>query len=228
MNDFARTTVAAASEEAAGQTRLVVADPCRLVERHVRPGQYCHLRVPGGRSAFFALLSTPAERELAFLVKAAGTAGTEIAGLRPGDAIEVTPPEGPGFDIDAAGGRDVVFVATGTGIAPIRAVIEEVLARRTDFGTLTLYYGVRDARFVALASDLERWRRAGIDVRVTFSRAEEPGDGTRGYVQELIVADRPDMGNAAVFAAGQEALLEDLAESVAALGGTRDWILHNI
>lgn len=228
MPELVRTTVAAVSAEAADQLRLLVVDPDRFVDRHTRPGQYCHLRVPGGVSAFYALLSTPAERELAFLVKAAGFPGSELAALGPGDAVEVSPPEGPGFDVDAARGRDVVFVATGTGIAPVRAVIEDVLRRREAFGTLTLYYGVRDVSFIALAEDLERWREAGVEVRITFSREGSTEEGPRGYVQELILADRPDLGNAALFAAGQAALLEDLAASVTDLGGTRDWILQNI
>lgn len=228
MPELVRTTVAAVSPEAADQLRLLVVDPDRFVDGHTRPGQYCHMRVPGGPSAFYALLSTPAEQELAFLVKAAGSPGTEIAALRPGDALELSPPEGPGFDVDAAQGRDVVFVATGTGIAPVRAVIEDVLRRRDAFGALTLYYGVRGPPFIALSQHLERWRAAGVEVRVTFSQDAPREEGARGYVQELILADRPDLGNAALFAAGQEALLEDLAASVAHLGGTRDWILQNI
>lgn len=228
MVELTRTKVASAADEAAEQRRLVLLDPGGLTERHVRPGQYCHLRVPGGTAAFYALMSTPAERELAFLIKSAGEPGAQLAALGPGDPVEVGPPHGPGFDVDAAKGRDVLFVATGTGIAPIRAVIEEVLTHPDEFGALSLYYGVRDASFLALAADLERWRRAGIDVRICYSRAEAPEQGSSGYVQELIVADRPDMGNAAVFAAGQDALLEDLARSMAGLGGTRDWILNNI
>jgi len=228
MTGFVRTTVLDAAEEAAEQTRLVLRDPERFLDLHARPGQYCHLRLPGRPSSFYALYTTPAERQLAFLVKAAGEPGAELAALRPGDVLEVTPPEGPGFDVQAAKGRDVVFVATGTGIAPMRAVVASVLAQRAEFGTLSLYYGVRDASFVAFARDLEAFRAAGVDVRVSYSRAAEDDDGARGYVQELIVADRPDLGNAAMFAAGQEALLEELAHSVTGLGGTRDWILHNL
>lgn len=224
-----RTTVAEALLEAAEQVRLVLVDPAGFLDRHVRPGQYCHLRVPGGEPSFYALLTTPSERSLAFLVKAAGDPGAQIAALRSGDAVEVSAPEGPGFDVEAAKGRDVVFIATGTGIAPIRAVIERVLADRSAYGALSLYYGVRDRAFVAFSSDLGRWRAAGIEVRLSYSRADAASelDG-RGYVQELIVADRPDLGNAALFAAGQQALLEALAHSIDDLGGTRDWILHNL
>lgn len=229
MTAFTRTTVQSATEEAAEQIRIVLADPGNFVDAHERPGQYCHLRVPDGEPSFYALLSTPGERTLAFLVKAAGEPGAGIAALRAGDVIEASAPEGPGFDVDAAKGRDVVFVATGTGIAPIRAVIEVVLASRRAFGTLSLYYGVRDASFVAFASDISRWTDAGLDVRITHSRREDAtAEGARGYVQELILKDRPDLGNAALFAAGQEELLEELARSVGSLGGTRDWILHNL
>lgn len=206
----------------------MLVDPGRFVDRHARPGQYCHLRVPGGEPSFYALLTTPAERSLAFLVKAAGGPGARIAALRPGDPVEVSPPEGRGFDVSAAKGRDVVFIATGTGIAPIRAVVEQVLASRMEFGALSLYYGVRDTSFVAFSGDIARWREAGIEVRLSLSRVEAPEPDGRGYVQELIVADRPDLGNAALFAAGQEELLEALARSIHDLGGTRDWILHNL
>jgi ferredoxin-NADP reductase len=64
MQGFTRTTVESVTDEAAEQVRIVLADPSGLVDAHERPGQYCHLRVPGGEPSFYALLSTPAERML--------------------------------------------------------------------------------------------------------------------------------------------------------------------
>ena len=229
MPDFLRTRVRFAKVEAADQTRLVLDDPDALLAAHTRPGQYCHLRLPGRDDAFFALSSTPEERSLAFLIKAAEGPGEELAALSAGDEVELSAPTGPGFDVSAAQARDVVFVATGTGIAPIRAVVESILADRERYGRLILYYGVRNASYVAFEDDLARWRDAGVSVRVHFSQPDPlVEDGAQGYVQEMLIADRPDMANAALFAAGQEELLHDLAESMADLGGTRDWILKNI
>lgn len=231
MPEFQRTRVIHAQPEAAEQTRLVLEDPDALLDMHVRPGQYCHLRLPGGEDAFFALASTPEERSLTFLIKAAVGPGAQLVALTEGDPVELSPPTGPGFNVEAAEGRDLIFVATGTGIAPIRAVVETVLGRRHDFGDLVLYYGVRNAGYVAFEDALSRWREAGVAVRIHYSRPDAVDEGSGpgpGYVQEMIVADRPNMANAAVFAAGQEELLHDLAHSIADLGGTRDWILKNV
>ncbi len=224
--EFVSTRVLAAEPAGEAQVRLEVAAPPGFLDAHVRPGQYCELRVPGGEAAPYALANTPDERALVFIVKAGGDPGADIARLRVGEAVEVAVPSGPGFELGRAEGLDVAFVATGTGIAPIRAALDAVLARREVFGALSLYYGVRDDRFIALAHDLQRWRDAGVRVRVHHSR--RGGVRESGYVQDMIEDDAPDPRLTYFVVAGHVELVAALVRYVTARGVGRERVIENL
>jgi len=180
----------------ARQTRLVLDPPEGFLEAHARAGMYCALGLPGGESAPYALMSTPAEGKLAFLVGDAGEPGKSLSSLAVGDEIAVDRPAGPGFDLDACRGRDVSFVATGTGIAPIRAALTVALEGGLGLGKLRLYYGLRNRRYIAVDDELPRWIEAGVVVRFHFSESED------GYVQDVVIGDQPDPTATAFVVAG--------------------------
>jgi ferredoxin-NADP reductase len=219
---FFTSRVLAAEPAGEGQVLLTVDAPPGYLDAHARAGQWCELRVPGAVAAPYALYSTPAERCLVFLVR---LAGAPIAEVTVGDTLEIARPEGPGFDLARAEGRDVVFLATGTGIAPIRAAIETVLARRASYGALSLYYGVRDDRFVAVPDDLARWREAGVTVRVHASR---PGtEAAARYVQHLVEEDAPDPTRTAFVAAGHPELVPALERYATSRGASESAVIDN-
>ncbi len=221
------TTVRENAPAGTDQVRLVLDPPAGFLDAYVRPGQYCELGLPGGKRAQYALLSAPHERMLAFLVKATSEPGMSLTQLGESAAVEVTPPSGRGFDLDDASGKNLVFVATGTGIAPIRAAIETALRRRGDYGAMTLYYGVRDDRFVSVVRALARWERAGVTIRVHHSRptdAREPGV----YVQHLVAEDAPDPARTRFVVAGQTALVDAVVAYVIELGGDARGVLQNV
>ncbi len=202
----------------AGQVRLVLEPPEGYLDAHDRAGQYCELRVPGGESAPFALMSTPAERTLSFLVGDRSEPGTSIAALRPGEALEVGMPSGPGFDLDACLGRDVTFVATGTGIAPVRAALTLARERAAELGRIRLYYGLRNRRFVAIDDELPAWVEGGVVVRFHFSESEE------GYVQDVVIADQPDPEHTAFITAGHP----EVGEALRAYAGSTGVVIENL
>jgi CDP-4-dehydro-6-deoxyglucose reductase len=220
------TTIREKEPAGADQVRLVLDAPPGFLDAYVRPGQYAELGTKGGERAPYALLSAPHERLLAFLVKTTSEPGATLAHLAVGDLVDVTAPSGPGFDLDAACGKDLVFVATGTGIAPIRAAIETALRRRGDFGALALYYGVRDDRFVSVARALRRWELAGVALRVHHSR---PADArsTDVYVQHLVAEDAPDPARARFVVAGHDALVDAIVAYVVGHGGQARDVLRN-
>jgi CDP-4-dehydro-6-deoxyglucose reductase len=212
------TRVREATLVGAGQTRLVVEPPPGFLEAHQRAGQYCELRIPEGEAAPFALMSTPAERELAFLVGDRNEPGKSIAALSAGDPIEIGAPGGPGFDLEPCAGRDVIFVATGTGIAPIRAALRVALEGSTDLGRLRLYYGLRNRRFVAVDDELPGWIEAGVTVRFHFSESEE------GYVQDVVIADQPDPKRTAFVTAGHP----EVGDALRAWAGNTGVVVENL
>lgn len=212
------TRVRESSLLGARQVRLVLDPPEGHLDAHVRAGQYCELALPGGDGAPFALMSTPAERTLAFLVGDRNEPGKSISALSVGDEIEVGPPMGPGFDLEACLGRDVTFVATGTGIAPVRAALTQALTRADDLGRIRLYYGLRNRRFIAIDDELPAWIEAGVVVRFHFSESED------GYVQDVVMADRPDPTRTAFVSAGHA----EVGVALRAYAGTTGVVVENL
>ena len=107
------------------------------------PGQVAILKVPNESPAYFAFASAPEDRELEVLVKKKIGASNIIFDMREGETIELTGIAGHGFALDAQKGKDLVFVAMGTGVAPLRSALRHVLRRKTDFGQLVVLYGAR-------------------------------------------------------------------------------------
>ncbi len=230
LTALAPATLLRSRRAATGQAFVEVIPPAEFGNAYEQPGQFCKIRV-AGMEGIFAMFSAPGEPGARFLVRVGnpdgGEAADALAASEDRTPIEMTLPAGEGFELERAAGRDLYFVATGTGIAPIRAALEWVLMRRERYGILSLDHGVRTGDHVAVGEDIERWRRAGVEVRVHFS---SPTDGgVRGTtVQDALRARRPDLRNAAVVAVGQPAMLESLLEEVVLLGGDPELFLKNI
>ncbi len=199
-----KTKVLEAMPLGEGQTRLVLEDTGGYLASHVQPGQYCMLGMAKGPASPFALMSTPNEASLSFLIRDQGEPGQSLAAAQPGDEVEVGSPQGPGFDLAACAGRDVVLVATGTGIAPIRAALTSMLQDRGTYGAISLYYGLRNRSHSAVEEELPAWIEAGISVRLHFS------DTCEGYVQDRVTAELADPSTRAYVVAGHRGVADAL------------------
>jgi len=189
---------------------------------HTRPGQVVKVRADGGET-FLALASSPgAGRRVDLLVKRGGQlADRVIAAAAPGASLEVTAPFGKGFAVEEAHGRDVLLFAAGSGIAPIRALIQHLIAERAHFGNATLFYGQRHGADFAYRSEHPAWEEAGIRVVLCPSREDDAWPGVRGRVQE--VARSLAFGGArpaesVAFVCGMHAMVEDVRATLGAAG----------
>lgn len=231
FSPYAPATLLRARPAAAEQAFIDVLPPEGFAEDYRRPGQFCRIRVQD-QEGIFAMFSAPAEPGARFLVRVGNPEGGEaadgMASLPDGAAIEMTLPAGAGFGLERARGRDLFFVATGTGIAPVRAAIEAVLPERTAFGAITLDHGVRSLAHLAIGRDIERWRGAGIDVHVHVSAPGPEGEVRGVTVQSALRARSPDLRDAAVVAVGQSSMLRALKDDVVALGGAAELFLTNV
>lgn len=149
------------------------------------PGQVAILGVEGVGESYFAIASAPEdEGVLQFLVKDGKGAAGAIFLMKEGDTIQVKGPVGKGFPIDNYKGRDVIIQAVGTAIAPMRGVIRSVLARRSDFGKVSVVFGVRVPEDFPFKNEIKDWEKAGIETTLTISRPEgAEWSGDTGYVQ---------------------------------------------
>ena len=231
FSDFGRARVIEARPLAAEQALITVEPRADFAEAHLRPGQFCKMRIAGDEG-IFAMFTAPGETPLRFLVRVGnpfgGEAADRLAELEAGAEIEITLPAGTGFALERARGRDVYFVATGTGVAPVRAAVEHILRERDAYGRLALDHGVRSEAHLAIGDDIARWREAGVDVRVCYSDLDADGVLHGETVQEALHARRPDFRRAAVVAVGQPAMLEGLLQEIVGLGGDPQLFLKNV
>jgi len=107
------------------------------------PGQVAILRVNQEEPAYFAFAGAPEDRELEILVKRTVGVSSALFDMGPGDQIDLLGVAGYGFDLYPQRGQDLVFVAMGTGVAPLRSALRHVLSRKQDFGRLVVLYGAR-------------------------------------------------------------------------------------
>ena len=105
-------------------------------------------------------------------IRADGAVTRALCALDEGDEVGVRGPYGVGWDLDGAVGRDVLVVAGGLGLAPVRPSITELVARRDEFGRAALLMGARSPDQLLYRPELEEWRgRLDIEVEVSVDSA---------------------------------------------------------
>jgi len=195
--------------------------PPAAARAHERPGQVVKLHSTAGE-AYFALASAPDPAGLVdLLVKRGGrVADAAIASALPGEGMAVTAPFGKGFPVQEGHGRHVLLFAAGSGIAPIRALVQHVLAHRDEFDRVTLFYGQRRGEDFAYRREHLTWERGGVRVVLCPSQ-DEAWQGVRGRVQEvarsLAFGGSPPESSVA-FVCGMTAMVDDVKATLARAG----------
>jgi NAD(P)H-flavin reductase len=185
-----------------------------LASSHTLPGQVVKVRTPSGE-AYFALASAPSTGGTAdLLVKRGGRIADEVvASAVPGRTLDLSAPFGKGFPLVDAAGRDVLLFAAGSGIAPIRALLQHVVARRDDYRRVTLFYGQRRGADFAYRAEHLDWERHGVRVVLCPSNADEAWPGVRGRVQEVaraLLLGGVDPAGSEAYVCGMTAMVNDV------------------
>lgn len=142
-----------------------------------RPGQFMMLSVVGSGECTFCLTQSPTRPEFVEAsIKRTGRVTDEFHDLREGDVVGFRGPYGNSFDVDAWKGRNLVFVAGGIGMAPVRSAIHWCLDHRADYGRITIVYGARSPKDLPYRDEIPSWRGApNTDVHVTVDPAPAGG-----------------------------------------------------
>ncbi len=189
---------------------------------HERPGQVVKVHTGVGE-AYFALASAPSRDCVSdLLVKRGGkVADAAVEAAVPGRTLEVSAPFGKGFPYEDGHGRHVLLFAAGSGIAPVRALVQHLLAHREDFDQVTLFYGQRRGADFAYRKEHLAWERGGVRVVLCPSQADEAWPGVRGRVQEvaasLAFGGAPPESSVA-FVCGMTAMVDDVRATLARFG----------
>ena len=192
------------------------------------PGQVAILRVKDQDPAYFAFASAPEDRDLEVLVKQKAGASNVIYDMCVGQEIELVGVAGHGFRIDEMKGRDLVFVAMGTGVAPLRSALRHVLKRKGEFGQLVVLYGARTPDDFCYRDETEVWEDAGIELRQVISRPDgHDWSGPTGYVQSLLDHVLPNLSSPVALICGSREMIDQTRERLGKMGFKPDEILTN-
>jgi NAD(P)H-flavin reductase/NAD-dependent dihydropyrimidine dehydrogenase PreA subunit len=224
--DVVTATVVAVSAETADTStmRLKPHDNALLA---AQPGQFVMVEQPGF-SPLPISVSRIAEGELWLTIRAAGRATEAVTALKPGSQLGLRGPLGHGWPLERALGRDVVIVTGGIGLAPLRPVLDALLRGRDRFGQLLLAYGARSPADRLYVHELDRWRRAGVEVEEIVDRAGPEWLGQVGVVTQLL--DRRDWHrrSAVAFVCGPERMMQATVSALRTAGITRRHIFVSL
>jgi NAD(P)H-flavin reductase len=211
--------VSEARPETADTTTLVLAtDDSALLA--ARPGQFVMVAMPA-----FAIPPISISRirpdGLELTIRAAGPATSFLARLSPGAELGLRGPLGRPWPIEDAAGRDVVIVGGGIGLAPLRGVIDAVLAERKQFRAIRIYVGARTPRDRLFVAELDALAaRDDLVIRTTVDRAGADWLGRVGIVTQLFPKPAPgiDGSNVTAFVCGPERMMTATADALRDLG----------
>jgi NAD(P)H-flavin reductase len=128
--------------------------------------------------------------------------------LGAGDTVGLRGPFGAGWPMEDAAGRDVVILAGGLGLAPLRPALYRLLAERQRYGKIALLYGTRSPDEILFRHEIEAWRRRlDIDIEVTVDHAVGDWHGHVGVVTTLISHAAFDPHNALALVCGPEVMM---------------------
>jgi sulfhydrogenase subunit gamma (sulfur reductase) len=192
------------------------------------PGQVAVLSVADEAPAYFAFASAPEDRELEVLVKRKVGASNLLFDMQSGEKIKLLEVAGHGFDLDAQKGNDLVFVAMGTGVAPLRSALRHVLKRKDDFGQLVVLYGARTPDDFCYRDETEGWKDAGVELRQVISKPDgHDWSGPTGYVQSLLDHVLPDLKSPVALICGSLEMMEQTRDRLERMGFKPDDVLTN-
>lgn len=151
-----------------------------------RPGQFAQVSIFGAGEFPTSLPPSPTEDEVFFTIRRVGTVTSAVHQLKPGDQFGVRGPYGNGFPMEEYAGRNLVFVAGGIGLIPLRSCIIYALANRERYGKIQLFYGARESKDLMYLDLLRQWEKTeGFECYLTVDRADQAWEGHVGVVGSL-------------------------------------------
>lgn len=206
--------------------RLRLNDPALAEHFAYEPGQFNMLYLPGfGESAISLSGAARNGGDLIHTIRVAGNVTRQLSQLRAGDSLGVRGPYGTSWPLAACAGRDVVLVAGGIGLAPLRPAVYELMQRRRDFGQCTVVLGGRSPDLLLYEREFASWREAGLNVLTTVDRASPGWNGAVGVVTLLLDRFQPLVPErTSAFICGPDVMMRYAVASIARRGVTMDQI----
>jgi NAD(P)H-flavin reductase len=194
------------------------------------PGQFTMLYVFGIGEVPLSISGDPAHPDrLVHTVRGVGAVTRALCALGPGDVVGIRGPYGTSWPVADARGRDIIFVAGGIGLAPVRPAIRHVLDHRDEYGSVSIVYGSRTPEDLLYTHDVGTWRaRFDTNVQVTVDRGSPTWRGDVGVVTPLLGTLTFDPSNTTAIICGPEIMMRVVAKDLVNRGVPRSDIFISL
>lgn len=188
------------------------------------PGQFNMLYVYGVGEVPISISSDPSEAPLIqHTTRVVGTVTKAMRLVKRGDMLGIRGPFGTHWPVEEVVGRDVVIVAGGIGLAPLRPALYRLMAQREKYRKIVLLYGTRTPEDILYRHELEHWRgKFDLEIQVTVDRAASSWRGNVGVVTTMIPRAPFDPSNTAAFICGPEVMMRFTAMELQKRGVATD------
>jgi len=200
----AMATILRVDELTATEKRFEIQLPDKMNLGH-KPGQFVEVSLFGFGEAPISICSSPTNNKTSFelTVRRTGRLTDKMHLLTDGSAIGIRGPFGNGFDITKFNGKDVLFVAGGIGLAPLKSLIDYTVDRRSDFNRVIIVYGTKEPSEILFPEDIKNWQqRNDVEFYMTVDKADENWKGNVGVITTLLPPIDLDVENTVAAVVG--------------------------
>jgi NAD(P)H-flavin reductase len=195
-----------------------------------QPGQFVELSVFGEGESPFGVATAPSEgRALRLSVQAVGRLTNALHGMSPGDEVGVRGPFGNGWPLEEAKGRNLVLIGGGIGLPPIRSALVAAMARKSEYESISLFYGARSIEHVTYADEIRQWTESGnARINVTVDVGCDEWKGHVGVITTLLEDVAPSPKNAVSMTCGPPIMIHFVVPTLEKLGFEPDQIIVSL
>ncbi len=194
---------------------LVCAAEPELLESYHTPGQFLVITDEGGAEGFFAIANRPGQDGIELLIKNGGDLAAKLCAAQPGAQFSCGVAQGKGFPRPADAQTPLHLFAMGSGIAPLRALIQTHLDGDWSGSTVTLWQSSFRREGLPFAGEYPAWREDGVRI---YECLDDAGDASTGNVVDQLAKHKPDLSRCTAYWIGSKPYGEAVKTAVLALG----------
>ncbi len=169
--------------------QIQIIDPEQRHNFSFRPGQFVMLELPGIGEAPFSISSSPIRRgDIELCIRAVGNLTRFLDRVERGTLVGISGPFGTHFPMEEMLGQDLLLVAGGLGIVPLRSPLLTVLENRSRYGRVDVMYGARSPAELLFTYQYEEWRQFDINLTIIVDKPDRKWRGPVGMITELLEA----------------------------------------
>lgn len=196
------------------------------------PGQFLELSIPGAGEAPFGFASSPLDKEyLELSIKRMGSVTEAVHNLKPGSKVFLRGPFGNTFPVNEIEGNNILFIAGGLGLAPLRPFISYVfdISKRGRYKKVQMLLAARNTRDFIYKEDILKWKdEKDTDVLLTIDSPEEGWEGKVGFPHNLVSDMEIDFKNAYAVICGPPIMIKAVSAKLVELGLPKEKILTTL